>query len=75
MLSLPCFPLGTKELVGIQIKIQIAGSVGKFAVRTICNNSFTNVVSMYSDALSGPLQCQLTQVAVFRVKQLKVVKR
>lgn len=38
----------TKELVGIQIKIQIAGSVAKFAIRKKCSNGFTYDVSMYS---------------------------
>lgn len=38
----------TEELVDIQIKIQIAGSVAKFANRRKYNNGFTDDVSMYS---------------------------
>lgn len=38
----------TKELVGIQIKIQTAGSVAKIAIRRKCSNGFTYYVSMYS---------------------------
>lgn len=64
----------TEELVGVQSKIQIAGSVAKFATRRKCNNSFTYDISMYSE-VSGLLKCQLAYVAVFKVKQPQVIKK
>lgn len=56
-----------KELAGIQIKNQIAGSVAKFAIRRKCSKNFMYDASM--EPLYALLKCQLAYAAVFKGKQ------